>query len=251
MAPAARYDSIGQRYSDFRRPEPTWEQQIWQALGSARTVLNIGAGAGSYEPTDRTVVAVEPSATMIDQRPAMAAPAIQGVAEALPFADDTFDVAMGVLTMHHWTDPVRGLTELARVAPRQVLTVYEPAPAHDLWLVDYFPMVRTSDLEVNAPTPEFVGQTLAVTDVQTLWVPRECREGFAGAYWARPERYLDPGVQGSISMIALLDDAHVRYGTERLRSDLDSGRWHDKYAAGLPADRADFGYRLVIAERPC
>jgi len=249
MACDARYDTIGHRYADFRRPDPTWEVEIWAALGSAERVLNVGAGPGSYEPTDRSVLALEPSITMIEQRGAHAAPVVQGVAEALPFADDSFDVAMGVLTMHHWSDPHQGLRELARVAPRQVLTVYEPERAHKMWLVDYFEAALGSPIEVDPPTPATIAETLDVVDVRPLWVTHDCHEGFAAAYWRRPERYLDPGVQGSISVIAMLTPSQIKDGTDRLRADIDSGAWHDKHGQHLPTDRADFGYRLVMAER--
>lgn len=240
------YDRIGVGYSDQRVPEPTWEALIHAALGSSRTVVNVGAGSGSYEPTDRRVVAVEPSSTMLAQRVGLH-PAVQGVAEHLPFPDDTFDAAMGVLTVHHWTDPARGLAEMARVARRQVLVVFEPLAAHRFWLLDYFPEALSSDVELNAPTPSDVGRHLDVIDVQTMGVPAECRDGVAAAYWRRPHAYLDPVVQRSMSLLALLPDDVVARGAAALASDLDDGTWHARHGHLLEQERADFGYRLVVA----
>lgn len=245
---SARYDRIGLNYSDFRRTEPTWLQAIDAALGDAATVLNIGAGTGNYEDQNRFVASIEPSRTMLGQRSAGRDRATQGVAEALPFADDAFDATMGVLTMHHWHDRVAGLQEAARVAERHVFTLYEKF-AHAMWLVEYFPESLALDMEVDPPTAGFIDQVLEVIDEQILWVPADCNEGFAAASWARPHDYLDPAKQRAISCLAMLPD-HVRAaGTERLRADLDSGEWHAKHGHLLELGKADFGYRLVTARR--
>ncbi len=246
---SARYDRIGCNYSQFRRTEPTWAAQINAALGSAATVLNVGAGTGSYEAVGRDLIALEPSRVMIDQRSAEASPCVQGVAEGLPFADDAFDATMGVLTMHHWPDREAGLREVARVAPRHVYTVYETTPAHQLWLIDYFPEVRTLPMERAAPDAALIDEVLRVIDEQVLWVPRDCVEGFAAASWARPHDYLDPDMQDAISLFALSEPEVRRRGTEQLAADLDSGLWDEKYGHLAELDEGDFGYRMVVAER--
>ena len=242
----ALYDRIGVGYAGQRVSEPTWVSQIGAALGASRSVLNVGAGSGNYEPVDRRVVALEPSSTMLAQRDGRH-PAVQGVAEHLPFPDGCFDAALGTFTVHHWTDPARGLAELARVADRQVLVVFEPLVAHGFWLLDYFPEVLTSDVELNAPTPDDVGRHLDVVDVQTMWIPAECRDGVAAAYWRRPEAYLDPVVQRSMSLLALLPESVVARGTAELAADLADGTWLERHGHLLEQDRADYGYRLVIA----
>lgn len=244
-----RYDRIGRNYADFRRPDPTWDAEIRAALDDAHRVLNVGAGTGNYEDPARHVVAVDPSRVMLDQRRPDAAPAVQAVAEALPFADDSFDATMAVLTIHHWPDRTAGLLELARVAERHVLSVYEPLAAHSFWLMDYFPELADTDMERNAPTPNTIDEVLRVVDVRTLWVTADCPAGFAAASWARPHDYLDPDMQQAISLLAMAP-AEVRdRGMNRLAADLDSGAWHERYGDQLAAERADFGYRLVVAER--
>ncbi len=248
MASEPIYDRIGTGYSAKRVPEPTWVAQISAALGDAASVLNVGAGSGNYEPVDRSVVALEPSRQMLSQR-RNANPAVQGVAEQLPFADDSFDAAMGTLTVHHWSDRTAGLRELQRVSDRQVLVVYDPTVAHTFWMIDYFPEALDSPIERDAPTPEGIGRVLAVRDVQTMWLPADCSDGVAAAYWRRPEAYLDPAVQQSMSLLALLPEEVRARGSARLRADLDDGTWMRRHGHLLEMDRADYGYRLVIAGR--
>ncbi len=246
MAAAPIYDRIGRGYSTQRIPEPTWAAQIDAALGEAASVLNVGAGSGNYEPVQRSVVALEPSWEMLAQRRSPH-PAVQGVAEHLPFPDDSFDAAMGVLTVHHWTDQRAGLDELRRVSARQVLMVFEPLEAHRFWLLDYFPEALDSPVESSAPTPDTLAEVLDVVDVQTMWIPADCSDGVAAAYWRRPEAYLDPDVQRSMSLLALLPHDVLARGTARLASDLEDGTWNDRHGHLLDQDTADYGYRLVIA----
>ena len=241
------YDRIGTGYATQRIPEPSWIRQIDRALGDATTVLNVGAGSGNYEPSGRTVVAVEPSALMIAQRPG-ANPAVRAAAEDLPIRSAAFDASLGTFTVHHWTDQRRGLRELRRVSHRQVLVVFEPLVAHRFWLLDYFPEIVDSPVELHAPTPDSIATDLAVVDVQIMWIPADCRDGVAASYWRRPAAYVDPAVQRSISALALLDDDARTRGTARLAADLESEAWHDRYADLLTKDRADYGYRLVVAE---
>jgi len=244
----ARYDTIGRKYAGYRRPDPHIEAQIHAALGNARTVLNVGAGTGSYEPADRTVVAVEPSPVMITQRPPDAAPVVLGRAETLPFADAAFDVVLAVLTVHHWDDVAAGLRELRRVAPRQVVLTWDPnaMTAESFWLTrDYLPQASGEEWGFAA-LPEVVAG-LGRTRVESVAIPHDCRDGFFRAYWRRPGAYLDPDVRGSISALALVDDSKLTSGLEHLHADLVSGRWHERNAELLDQDALDLGYRLVIA----
>jgi hypothetical protein len=242
------YDQIGTTYSRTRREDPRVAAQILRALGDGRSVLNVGAGTGSYEPRDRFVVAVEPSQTMIDQRSASATYVVRASAEHLPFVDGSFDAALGVFTVHHWSDRVAGLRELRRVAHRQVLLTFEPFEAHRFWALEYFATARDLPTEKNAPTAEFLGEHLNVRDVEPVLVPADCVDGFGAAFWARPERYLDPDVQEGMSWIALLDPDDRRRATERLAADLASGEWERRFGHLRASPTYDAGYRLVIAE---
>jgi SAM-dependent methyltransferase len=246
----ARYDTIGRKYATHRRPDPHIEAQIHAALGDARTVLNVGAGAGSYEPTDRAVLALEPSPVMIAQRAPDAPPVVLGRAEALPFPDGAFDAVLALLTVHHWGDVDAGLRELRRVAARQVVLTWDPVAmtAESFWLTrDYLPQASGEDWGFAA-LPEIVAG-LSATRVESVPVPHDCRDGFFRAYWRRPDAYLDPDVRSSISALALVDDAVLAPGIERLRADLASGTWHERNAELLDCDALDLGYRLVVAGR--
>ncbi|NNE72462.1 MAG: class I SAM-dependent methyltransferase [Acidimicrobiales bacterium] len=247
MNDAPVYDRIGAGYAEQRRPEPRWVTQIANALGDAGSVLNVGAGTGNYEPTDRPTVAIEPSPVMLEQR-INANPVVQGVAERLPFADGSFDVAMGTLTLHHWTDVVEGLREVRRVARRQIFMLFEPLQTLDYWLLQYFPVAAQSETELQAPTTDTIAGVLDVVRVEPMPVPAECSDGVAAAYWRRPERYLDPAVQRSMSLLALLDEDERARGSARLAGELESGRWRERFGHLLELTEFDAGYRLVIAQ---
>lgn len=244
----ALYDQIGQTYAARRRGEPRLAAPLWSALGPARTVLNVGAGTGSYEPPDRSVVAVEPSRVMLAQRAPAAAPAVQARSESLPFADGTFDAVLAVLTAHHWADVRRGLAECARVAQdRVVLLTWDPA-SEGFWLVrDYFPDLLTIDRALFPPMAT-LADALGELVVRPLPIPADCADGFLGAFWRRPAAYLDPAVRGGMSSFSRVGNVEAR--VERLRDDLASGAWHERHGALLAADALDIGYRLVIARRP-
>jgi SAM-dependent methyltransferase len=247
-SPSPRYDTIGRTYAEYRRPDPQIDAQIHAALGDADHVLNVGAGTGSYEPTDRAVVALEPSPVMIAQRPPDAAPVVRGRAETLPFPDGAFDAVLALLTVHHWDDVDAGLRELQRVAPRQVVLTWDPVAmdASSFWLTrEYLPEANGEDWGFAA-LPEILAG-LADARVETVPVPHDCRDGFFRAYWRRPEAYLDPEVRGSISALALVDDELLAPGLARLRADLESGAWHAHHADLFEHDALDLGYRLVIA----
>jgi len=240
-----RYDDIGRTYRAMRRTDPAIAAQIWAAVGDARRIVNVGAGTGSYEDHARSIVAVEPSAVMMAQRGPTAAPAVQAVAEALPFPDGTFDVAMAILTVHHWRDLRAGLAELRRVARRQVIFTFDPEIHDALWVFnDYVPAAM--GLALAAPL-EVITDALGPCLVETIAVPKDCADGFASAYWRRPEHYLRPEVRASISAFARLDDRDVEPGMARLAEDLASGRWHERHGDLFEHESYDAGLRLVIA----
>jgi SAM-dependent methyltransferase len=242
----ALYETIGQTYASTRVPDHRIAAQLVAALGTARTVLNVGGGAGNYEPVDRTVVAVDPSVVMLRQR-TNTTTVVQGVAEALPFANNSFEVAMGTFTLHHWPDLAQGLAEVKRVAARQVFLMYEPSFAYNMWILRYFPEILDLPHEQRAPSVNDISALLSVTEVQVVPVPSDCTDGFGGAYWARPEMYLEPSVQAGMSMLAVLPDQIRAAGTQRLRSALESGQWDSQYGHLRTQDSADLGYRLILA----
>jgi SAM-dependent methyltransferase len=248
MAPAHLYDDLGRTYSATRREDPRIATQIWAALGAGRSLLNVGAGTGSYEPTDRLVVALEPSSAMISQRRRRTRRVVRAVAERMPFADATFDASLAVFTVHHWADREAGLRELRRVSGRQVVLFAEPSLVHRFWAVDYFEETKTLPSEQNAPTEDLLRELLPVREVRTVLVPRDCVDGFGAAFWARPEAYLEPAVQAGTSWLALLPAAVLARGTERLRNDLASGAWDARHGHLRSLDAYDAGYRLVVAE---
>ncbi len=242
----ARYDEIGVGYALGRRTDPRWLAPVLDALGAAGSVLDVGSGTGSYEPPARQVVAVEPSAEMIRQRAAGAAPVVRAVAEALPFAAGTFDAALAVLTVHHWPDWRRGLAELRRVARRQVVLAYDTRLHNDFWLVrEYVPEVAT--LERSRPSAPEIADFLGAASVVGLPVPWDFTDGVFPAYWRRPEAYLDPAVRRSCSALAQTPAAAVDRGVARLRADLESGRWRAEHAELLDLPEWDAGFRLIVA----
>lgn len=242
---AAIYDDIGQGYARLRQPDPRLAALIERALGDARRVINVGAGAGSYEPRDRTVLAVEPSDVMIAQRGLNAAPCVQGSAEALPAEIGAFDAAMAVLTIHHWRDWRAGLREMRRVArSRIVLFTFDPE-AHSFWLTrDYLPEINGIDRRIM-PSLADLAEELGPCEATPVLIPHDCRDGFLGAYWRRPQSYLDPAVRGSISAFAMID---AEMGLKRLTHDLASGTWRKRNADLLMLDALDVGYRLLTWE---
>jgi SAM-dependent methyltransferase len=249
-APGQVYETIGTTYTSTRQEEPVVAAAIAAALGPAAvagTVVNVGAGTGSYEPTGPVVVAVEPSPTMVAQRRGRTSRVVRAVAEALPFGDATFDAGMALLTVHHWGDPAAGLRELGRVSRRQVVLFFEPLRTHDFWALAYFPEALDLPTERRAPGEEVLRSALDVRDVRPVLVPLECRDGFGVAFYGRPEAYLDPAVQAGMSWLALLPDDARRRGTERLRADLASGAWDRRHGHLRTQPTYDGGYRLAIA----
>ena len=239
------YDTIGVNYADLRNPDHRIQTTIQRALGSAKTVLNVGAGAGSYEPANRQVTAVEPSAEMIRQRGASAVPAIQGYAEDLPFDDDSFDAAMAILTVHHWADKEKGLKEMRRVT-RGPVVILTFDPAHrGAWLIDYIPELAELD-DGQMPRMEDYETWLGPVVISAVPVPHDCTDGFLYAYWRRPAAYLDPKIRAAMSSFWAIDGISERL--ERLADDLRTGAWAQRYSELLDIDEYDCGYRLVTTK---
>lgn len=242
---SAKYDTIGLNYAELRKPDPRIARIIRDALGPARTVLNVGAGTGSYEPEDRAVTAVEPSRAMIRKRRPGAAEAIQASAGGLPFADKSFDAAMAILTIHHWPDKAAGLREMRRVTRgRVVLLTFDPA--HRPWLTDYLPELAALD-ESQMPALSDYARWLGKVEIMPVKVPHDCSDGFLYAYWRRPAAYLDPRIRSGSSSFWAIGDAAAA-GIQKLRQDLETGAWERRYADLLALDEYDAGYRLVIAD---
>lgn len=243
----AVYDTLGATYTATRREDPRIAARLHTALAGMASVVNVGAGAGGYEPP-ATAVAVEPSATMLAQRPPGSAPAVRAVAEALPLADDSVDAALAVLTIHHWTDLDAGLAELLRVARRRVVILtWDQAVCREFWLLrDYLPEAIAIDDARAVPIDALTARLDA--RAEPVPVPHDCADGFLAAFWRRPAAYLDPAVRAGASGLAQTGEAALRPGLARLRADLDSGAWHDAHADLLDLDELDVGYRLVVAE---
>jgi hypothetical protein len=240
------FDTIGATYAATRPGDPRIAARIWAALGDARTVVNVGAGTGSYEPPDREVTAVEPSAVMRAQRPAGAAPCVPGVAGRLPFADQSFDAAMAVLTDQHWPDVIAGYRELRRVARRVVTFHFDIGRLEaDFWLIrDYMP----EHARLTAGRPALAERARAIgARLEPLPIPWDCCDGNFPSYWRRPQAYLDERVRRAVSVWHLVGRAVEDRVARDLRADLESGRWAERNA-GLPdRDEIDIGGRLLIA----
>jgi SAM-dependent methyltransferase len=240
---AAKYDTIGISYAELRKPDPRIAAAIDRALGHAETVLNVGAGTGSYEPTGRRLTAVEPSIEMIRKRGPSAAPAIQASADDLPFDDNAFDASMAILTVHHWPDQEAGLRELRRVTRgRVVLLTFDPSCRP--WLTHYLPELAALD-EAQMPKMSDYGRWLDGVEVSPVPVPHDCRDGFLYAYWRRPAAYLDARVRSGSSSFWAISNAEE--GLRKLARDLETGEWARRYAELLELDAYDAGYRLVVA----
>jgi DNA-binding transcriptional MerR regulator len=242
------YDAIGCAYPATRRTEPRIAARIWDALGDASTVLNVGAGTGSYEPDDREVTAVEPSAVMRAQQPPGAAPCVAAVAESLPFADGSFDAAMAVSTVHHWTDPVGGLREMRRVARRVVVLTFDASEAvlrHQFWLTrDYLPEFAG----LFTGWPSLAGLAGAVgARAEPVPVPWDCADGFFEAYWRRPGAYLEDHVRRAVSTWTKVGPQAEQRAVRSLRDDIASGRWAERNHDLSGLHEAELGLRLLVA----
>jgi SAM-dependent methyltransferase len=245
MMPETLYDTIGQTYATTRRPDPRIAEAINGALTEAVSVVNIGAGTGTYEPVKQSLIAVEPSWQMIRQRSRGSAPVVRAMAEALPFRSGAFDVALAVLTLHHWTDWRLGIAEMKRVARRVVVFAFDVNSLDDFWLAKtYFPGIVTLDRRRSPSIAEIVDE-LGDCSVGQVPIPHDCVDGFLAAFWRRPEIYLDPRVRASISGFAQLDQGTVTRGIERLETDLKSGAWEQRFGYLRSLAALDAGYRLL------
>lgn len=242
---AALYQRIGAGYGHVRRTDPRIARHIWAALGNARTVLNVGAGTGSYEPPDRDVIAVEPSAVMRAQRPPGAAPCRDARAESLPFEDQSFDAAIAVLSDHHWSDPLAGLREMRRVARRVVVFQFDNERIPDFWLVrDYLPEFAAFATQ----HPTLTERAAAIgARIKSVPIPWDCADGFFYAYWRRPEMYLDRHIRSATSVWARLGPRVEERAVRDLQTDLRSGHWKQRNAELLGLQDAELGARLLTA----
>lgn len=247
---SARYERIGAGYAGTRREDPDLRDRVRAALGDARTVVNVGAGAGSYEPRDRYVVAIEPSDVMAAQRPRDLAPAIRASADALPLRDGAVDAAMAVLTLHHWDDArKRGVRELRRVARGPVVIVtYEAAVARGMWLMDYLPEVAELDARIFPPVEQVCGWLGGCTRVEVVPNSRDTPDWTLGSFWAHPERVLDPAARATTSGFARLPQHVVDRVVSAVEADLVSGAWEERHGALRDLDTYDAGMRLIVAE---
>jgi SAM-dependent methyltransferase len=248
--PGSSYDQIGLGYTSTRRPDPRIAAQIREALGDARSIVNVGAGAGAYEPHDREVLPIEPSERMIAQRTHEHRPAIWGHAESLPLAADSVDAAMACMTLHHWADWRIGVQELRRVArKRVVIFTYDHSYATQFWLLrDYLPKLARLD---RARFPALDEQRVATGDevrVEPVPIPHDCEDGFLAAYWRRPRAYLDERIRAGMSVFHLPGAERLLDGLDLLAEDLETGRWEDRNREILEREELDLGYRLLIAE---
>ena len=245
MSRAQLYDTIGAAYTVTRRTEPRIAAQVWAALGNARTVLNVGAGTGSYEPPGRDVTAVEPSAVMRAQRPADAAPCVAAVAESLPFEDQSFDAAMAFATIDHWQDPIAGLREMRRVARRVVVFTKDFSDPGLFWLNrDYLP--EFADLFTGRPSLAELALAIGAR-AEPVLIPWDCADGFYEAYWRRPAAYLDEHVRRGMSTWARVGPDAEQRAVRSLGADLASGRWAERTRDLVGLDAAELGERLLIA----
>jgi SAM-dependent methyltransferase len=241
------YDNIGRTYAGRRQSDPRIAMAIERAIGGCATILNVGAGAGSYEPQSRMVIAVEPSRTMIAQRPSGAAPAVQAFAEALPFLSGSFDAVLGILTVHHWKDQAKGFAECARVArSRVVFLTNDFEVCAKFWLFDYFPELLRADRHIFPSLARFE-DAFGVIELIDVPIPEDCRDGFLGAYWKRPRAYLDRMVRDSISTFSKVGNIDSQLA--QLERDISSGEWERRYSNLQNLSELDLGYRIVIGNK--
>lgn len=249
MPLATRYDTIGQGYSKTRQEDPAIRARIHAALGTVRTVVNVGAGTGSYEPRDRYVIAIEPSDVMAAQRHNALAPALRATASDLPLRDQSVDAAMAVLSLHHWDDCKKGVSELRRVARGPViLLTYDPEVSGHMWLMaDYAPEIAELDRR-TFPDPKQLGLWLGGQfTIEVVPIPRNCADWMLGSFWAHPERVLDPAARAGTSGFTRLSPEVLERVVSDISRDLKFGAWDKRHGYLRKLDAFDAGLRLLIA----
>ena len=242
----ANYALIGTGYTRYRQPDPQIAACIVAALGNDRTVLNVGAGAGSYEPIERAVTAVEPSASMRAQRPPHLPSAIDAVAQSLPFAEASFDAALATFTVHQWPDLKAGLAEIRRVTRGPIVIMTCDRDELDrFWLEAYAPEVL--DVEAGRYPPiDTIAELLGGAKVVSVPIPLDCTDGFGEAYYGRPEMLLDPGARLACSAWSFVDPAVESRFVAELGRDLETGAWDKKYGHLRSQPHFDGSLKLII-----
>ena len=242
------YETIGVGYSVGRRPDPRWQEAIDSVIGDAKRVINIGAGTGSYEPSERAVIAVEPSELMVSQRPKSESLVVMAAAENVPIVSGWADLTMTMLSLHHWTDWRAGVSEMRRLASRRLVLTYDPEFHASFWLLrDYLPEVAASE-RTRTPKVEDIADALGDDiEIITLEVPWDCIDGVLPANWRRPAAYLDPQVRACSSGLAQADQRVVERAVQELAKDLDSGAWEQRNDELLAMNSFDAGFRLIVS----
>lgn len=243
---SVNYDQLAREYKNYRIPDSRIEAAIAKHIAPNTSVVNIGAGLGAYEPVGCATIAVEPSREMIARRSPTKSPAIQAYAELLPFADQSFDVSMAILTLHHWQNLEKGLQEMLRVTRGKTIILTWNGIYDHFWLIDYFPDIADVDSALF-PSMDYLIQQLGGAKVEVIEIPHDCSDGFMCAYWRRPEMYLDAAARLAISTFSRL--GNIDASLDLLRRDLQSGAWYKKYSTLLNRHSLDCGYRLVIHDR--
>lgn len=239
------YDKIGAEYSQSRKADPRIKSIIHGELRGAKTIINIGAGTGSYEPEDANVLAIEPSNLMISQRPKHAAVAIQASAESLAYPNNAFDLAMALLSIHHWSDVNQGLKEMKRVSKRQIIFTWDPEHA-GFWLTqDYFPEILNIDKKIF-PRLDHIQAVLGPLKLTSIPIPHDCTDCFGSAFWRRPKAYLSPSIRSAMSTFQKIST--VEKGVKKLKHDIESGLWNKRYGHLLQRESLDLGFVLLSSK---
>ena len=249
MSTGQRYDRIGHGYARHRREDPRIAARIRAALGGAESVVNVGSGAGSYEPAAPLVLAVEPSQVMVSQRAASRTPTIRALAQALPLRDDSVDSAMSVLSLHHWAPHAEaGVREMRRVARgRVVIVTIDAEVSGEMWLMaEYLHEVAELDRRIFPPVDVIRGWLGGHAEVVVVPVPADTCDWTLMSFWAHPERVLDASARAATSGFARMTPQVVQRVVRAVTEDLRSGTWDDRHGELRRTKELDVGLRLVV-----